>query len=338
MTPATLHLRRWLGALALVGLGLWQPAWSAAAAAAAAAPTPARPRIADAWFAHNALLAMLGASGQVVATVARPQSFVWLYRVAPDLHQAEPITGGTMNAEELLRLKTDLVFVTPADPSAEALRRAGLNVIPVSFTDVDSMLRCIDLTARAVGGPLALQRATDYRRYLEQALAEVKQSVAAIPAPRRPRVLHLASVNPLKVDGADTIVDQWITAAGGRNAADGLRGNLQTVSIEQVLAWNPDVIIIAGNGGTLDSSPSKALWDDVPAVRAGRVYRNPSGVFPWDRYGPELALQLRWAAQVLHPELKAGPTPLVQRTQAFYQRFFAYDLSAADAAAIIAAR
>ena len=302
---------------------------------AAGAPAP---RIADAWFAHNAILAMLGVSDQVVATVARPASFAWLYRVAPAFNKAEPIVGGTMNAEELLRLNTELVFVTPADPSAAALQRAGLKVIPVSFTDVDSMLRCIDLTARAVGGPLALRRAADYRTYLEQALADVRQAVAAVPAVRRPRVLHLASVNPLKVDGSDTIVDQWISAAGGRNAADGLRGNLQTVSVEQVLAWNPDVIIVAANGGSFAASPNRALWADLPAVRAGRVYRNPAGVFPWDRYGPELALQLRWALQVLHPELAPGATPLAQRTQAFYQRFFSYALSADDARGIIAGR
>ena len=151
-------------------------------------------------------------------------------------------------------------------------------------------------------------------------------------------VLHIASLGPLKVDGADTIVEQWIKAAGGRNAAIGLDGNLQTVSIEQVLAWHPDVVILAANAGNIDQSPDAALWNTLDAVREHRVDRNPAGVFPWDRYGPEVALQLRWAAQVLHPEqfshAQGGSLP--QQTQAFYKQFFHYTLSRDDAQRILA--
>ena len=299
----------------------------ALAQAAGAAPPQ---RIADAWFAHNAVLLMLGGADQLVATVARPQSFPWMYRVAPVFKRAVPIDGATMNVEELLRLKTDLVFVTPADPSAAAMGRAGLQVVPVTFTDFASMLDCVDLTARTLATPFAARRAQEYRAYLTQALADVPRAPA-----RRPRVLHVASLNPLKIDGDKTIVDEWIKAAGGRNAADGLHGNLQTVSIEQVLAWQPDVIILAANAGEIAASPQAALWASLPAVRRQRVYRNPGGVFPWDRYGPEVALQVRWAAGILQPTPHSAAT-LVAQTRLFYARFFSYPLSDAEAQRIIA--
>ena len=33
-----------------------------------------------------------------------------------------------------------------------------------------------------------------------------------------------------------------------------------------------------------------------------RIYANPTGTFPWDRYSAEEALQILWAAQLFHPE------------------------------------
>lgn len=297
----------------------------------------ARPkeRIADAWYAHNAVLMMLGAADRVVATVARPDALPWMFRVAPDLARAQHIDGATMNAETLLRAQADVVFATPADPAAAALRRAGLDVVPVGFTDFASMARCIDLTAATLGTPLARQRAQAYRAYLDAAIAEQDARVSRVPMAQRPRVLHVASVEPLRIDGTETIVDQWIRAAGGRNAAAGLKGNLQPVSIEQVVAWAPDVIVLAANAGQLETSRQAALWSSLDAVRRHRVYRNPAGVFPWDRYGPELALQLPWAAGIV----SGKPLPdadLVRRTRDFYTRFFAYDLSPADARRMLA--
>ncbi|WP_414449309.1 hypothetical protein AB4851_25525 [Burkholderia sp. 22PA0099] len=62
---------------------------------------------------------------------------------------------------------------------------------------------------------------------------------------------------------------------------------------------------------------------------------HPAGVFPWDRYGPEVALQVRWAAGVLHPEVFPAQQ-LIAQTQDFYRRFFGYALSAGDARRMLA--
>lgn len=327
MTRGSRFLHRWTSsALICAALGF---------CGMAAASAQSKTHIADAWYAHNAVLLMLGAANNVVATVARPNAFPWMYRVAPGLSKAEAVDGATMNGEELLRLDTDVVFTTTADPSIDALRRTGLDVVPVNFTDFDSMLACIDLTARTLDTPLAMQRAADYRRYLQQTLADTAKSLGDLSAQQPPRVLHVASIDPLKVDGADTIVDQWIHAAGGRNAADGLRGNLKPVSIEQVLAWQPDIVVLAANAGAIDSSPQRALWNTLDAVRKKHVYRNPAGVFPWDRYGPEVALQVRWAAHMFHPE-RAQHDDLTALTRQFYAAFFSYALSDSDARRMLA--
>ncbi|GAB7536991.1 ABC transporter substrate-binding protein [Burkholderia sp. 3C] len=307
----------------------------AGALAAPLAHAEPKQRIADLWYAHNAVVLMLGAADRVVATVARPQAFPWMMQVAPAMRRAQPVANGNPNAEDLLRARADVVFVSRGAPSIAAMQRLGLDVVPVGFDDFDSMLACVDQTAAALDTPLAAQRARDYRAYLGDTLAATRRALDALPDRTEPRVLHVASLAPLKVDGSDTIVDQWLRAAGARNAADGISGNLRPVSIEQVLAWHPDVVILGANAGSIAQSPQRSLWQTLDAVRDGRVYRNPAGVFPWDRYGPEVALQVRWVAGVLHP----GVFPeqrLIAQTQDFYRRFFGYELSAGDARRMLA--
>ncbi len=320
--PALIH-----AALGLVIAG-------ATALASISASAQPKQRIADLWYAHNAVVVMLGSADHVVASVARPRAFPWMMRVAPALARAEPVANGAPNAEDLLRANADVVFVSRGAPSIAAMRRLGLDVVPVGFSDFDSMLSCLDDTAAALDTPLAAQRAHDYRAYLDTTLAATRQALTAWPDRRVPRVLHVASLTPLKVDGSDTIVDQWLRAAGARNAADGLIGNLRPVSIEQVLAWRPDVVILGANAGSIDASPQRALWQTLGAVRDGHVLRNPAGVFPWDRYGPEVALQVRWAAGALHPGLfPAGQ--LADETRDFYRRFYGYALSADETQRIL---
>jgi iron complex transport system substrate-binding protein len=299
--------------------------------AAAMAETPSR--IADLWYAHNAVVLMLGAADRIVVTVDRPASVPWMYRVAPVLHHAQVVDAGSPNAETLLADRVDLAFVAQ-QPEADRLNALGLHTVQASFSDLSSLLVSLRRTADAIGTPIAHQRAQDYEAYLNGVTAKLDAKLKDLPDARRPRVLHIVSFTPLRVDGSDTIIDQWIGLAGGRNAATGLRGNMQPVSMEQIALWQPDVIIMGGNAG--DPS-AEGLWASIPAVRAGHVVRNPQGVFPWDRYGTEFALQIQWAAKLLHPDLFAD-TDMTAETIAFYRRFFSYDLSAAEAGLILTAQ
>lgn len=294
---------------------------------------PDHPRhIADAWFAHHALLMTLGAGDRIVATVNHAARQPWMFAVQPSLNQALTVDGTAFNVESLLAAKVDLVFASTGDRHALAYEQAGIPVVYMGFDDLPGLKRSLLTSAQALGSPQALARAQAYDRYLDQQVETITQRLRALPAQQRPRVLHIASLKPLKVDGAGTLIDDWIGLAGGRNAAAGLKGNLQVVNAEQILAWQPDVILLAADAGSLDQVP---LLRQVPAVVNGHVLRNPAGVFPWDRYGTEIALQLPWAAKALHPDLfqdvQMGPL-----TQAFYQRFFDYPLTAAQATRILA--
>lgn len=287
------------------------------------------PAIADLWFAHNAVTTMLGAADRIRVTVVSPAAQPWLFRIAPALAHARIVANGSANAETLLAAGVNVAF-TSGEPEAARLRRFGLDARAMSFTDVAGFDRSLRETASVIGTPLARARLAAYERYTGTVVERLRGTFAALPEARRPRVLHLVSWSPMKADGAGTMIDQWIRLAGGRNAAVGLTGNQQPVSIEQVAAWHPDIIIVGGMARSPDDRP----WAAEPALKGIRLVRNPVGVFPWDRYGPEFALQLQWAAALMHPGAMGHPD-LSAETQRFYRQFYGYNLSAGDAARIL---
>lgn len=299
-------------------------------------PQQAR-RIADGWYAHHSLLMTLGAGDRIVATVNHASDRPWMFKIQPSLRQALATHGRTFNSEALLAAKVDAVFVPAADADADACRRAGLPTLVMRFDDFPSMQRSLLTTAEVVGTPQARQRALAYNAYLDREIAAVQAKTAGLSEKQRPRVLHIQSLHPLKVDGRNTLIDTWIKLAGGRNAAAEIDGNMKETSPENVLFWQPDIIIIGAGAGKLADSDYATLFASLRAVRQHQVWQNPAGVFPWDRYGTEAALQIQWAAKLLHPQL-FPQLDMVKATQDFYQRFFDYALSAAQAQRILQAQ
>ena len=149
-------------------------------------------------------------------------------------------------------------------------------------------------------------------------------------------MLHIADgKNLLKVDGTNTIIDEWIRVAGGQNAVS-KAGNMLEINAEEIININPDVIII---GRAKAPEILKKLYEDqvyagTNAVKNKKVYVNPAGVFSWDRYGAEGALQILWAVKTLHPELFKD-VDIAAETKKFYKEFLHYDLSGKEVGYIL---
>jgi iron complex transport system substrate-binding protein len=273
---------------------------------------------------------MLGGGDKIVATVLTPESRPWLYKVNSAMYKAVTTFNPNPNIEELIKTKPDVAIVPVADKNVDEITGVGIPVIQLTYTDFNSLKSQIQLTGDILGD-VGKQKAQLYTDYLNSKLKMVTDVTSEIPQANRPKVLHLSSLSPNIIDGGDTIIDSWIQAAGGINAAAEVPGTFKEVSIEQILKWDPDVIILGtGNTGlgakNADLLKTDPQWQKIKAVKNGRVYVNPNGAFMWDRYGAEEALQIQWVAKTLNPD-KFANLDMNQVTKDFYKTFFNYNLT-----------
>lgn len=291
-------------------------------------------RIADAWRAHNEVLTMLGVGDKIVATCIPAKACPWLHLVNPQMNNAAVCFTTDVNMEELIKSNPDIVFVSVGTKYIDTIKQAGIPVVQLNFTDFDSLKACYQLTGDILGKDTA-KKATDYINYLDSKIKDLSDVTSKTPDTDKPTVLHLASVDPIQVDGNTTIIDNWIKLAGGINAAAEVKGNFQPVSIEQILAWNPDVIILMSSATAAAKIKTDETWQKVPAIKNGKLYYNPEGAFPWDRYSAEEALQIQWAAKTLYPDAFKN-LDIVKETISFYKKFMNYELTTEQANLIIA--
>ncbi|KJE21625.1 ABC-type Fe3+-hydroxamate transport system, periplasmic component [Frankia torreyi] len=298
-------------------------------------------RIAEQFPAHTVTDIMLGVGDKLVAIPQNVKTIPFLRKVYPGVNDLPELfrNGGKVNMEELLKLKPDVVSTISGGDTMTPFTQAGLPAVNMAFNTFPELAPSIQLAGKVYGGAAAA-KAKEFSDYVNAKLAMVQSRLAKLPATEKPSVVHIASYPPVVVDGGKSLIDGWINIAGGTDSASGVKGTHVTVSMEQLLQWNPDVLIIETPGGdqglaansaqsVVDNLAKSPGWADLKAVKAGRVYLNPQGLYPWDRFGPEEALQIQWTAKVLHPDLFTD-VDIRSETRNFYQKFFNYHTTEAD--------
>ena len=288
-------------------------------------------RVADPWHANNGMVLMMGAANKIVATTMQAKRQPWFRRLFPAIDRIPAAfdDSGDVNIETLISTRPDVVLLAYGGTLPKWMSVADTYCVPV-FMMPNTSLDDLKTTARMTGevlGPRESARAADWIRYFDDQIRRVTAATSKIPRSERPKVLHTATGTVLTIDGVKTVIDEWITVAGGRNAAD-VVSNARPVTMEQIAAWNPDVIIVgtAPNQASRQAIMSDPRWSQIKAVKTGRVYVNPTGVYLWDRHSAEAALQVLWAAKTLHPD-RFADLDIRKETKAFYARFFDHALT-----------
>lgn len=293
-------------------------------------------KYADSWFAHNEITIMLTGAEGLVATHCDKKSFPWMYKVCPNMEKATVTFGKDFNFDELAKLEPQVIFDSKEDLRDKA-KELGIPLVNCTFSTYETMQKSIELTGQVYGGK-AVDIAKKYNDELSSTVASVKEKTDKISDSDRPSVMHGNSVYTFVLDGKDTIIDTWINTAGGKNAvAESTKGNAQQkFSLEQIIDWNPDVII-TGKADEVDQILSDPAWASISAVKEKKVYVNPKGVFGWDRYGVEELLQIQWVSALLHPDVF---TDLDIRTKMkdFYKTYLNYELTENEIDLILAAK
>ncbi len=285
------------------------------------------------------MVLMLGGADKLVATSLQARKQPWLRRLYPRIAEVPAAfdTAGEVNVETLIGARPDVVLMAYGGSLPrwmDAIEAYHMPIVMMPNDSLDGLKTTVRMTGEVLGERES-RIAAEYIRYFDANLRRVTQVTSQLLQSERPKVLHTATPGILVVDGRDSVIDDWIRVAGGVNAAD-VVGLGRPVSMEQVAAWDPDVIIVgtAPNQQSRQAILDDPRWRQIKAVREGRVFANPSGAYLWDRHSAEAALQVLWAAKTLHPELFAD-LDVKAETRRFYSRFFHHELTGPELASIM---
>jgi len=181
--------------------------------------------------------------------------------------------AASVNAEEIIAAHPDLVLV--ADYTNQNVVRELMNAgIPVyEFTTFNSF-------ANIESHIITLGHIVDQPAKAEALVAHINAQLAALKATQPKKKLTVLYYSWGDVAGSQTTGNDVILAAGGINAAAKLTG-WPTVSAEEIVKMNPDVIVIPDDSGAKDAELKSFLanpaFKDLKAVKAHHVYTAPDG-------------------------------------------------------------
>jgi iron complex transport system substrate-binding protein len=215
---------------------------------------------------------------------------------------AVPLIGRGLSpsVEAIIALHPELVVVWASDKRGDLrgqLEQAGIPVFAFEVQDTADAWRVVRVMGEALGRQAAGGRLLDSIR----ASLHETQSMAAQRSRRR--VFYVVYNDPPMTAGPGTFIDQLLDIAGAENVFGDATSNWPTVSLEEVVQRDPDIVVLpvgemsAQVGERLRST---AGWRDLRAVKNGCIALVDADLV--NRPGANVAVAARRLEVLLHDE------------------------------------
>ncbi|NTU43670.1 MAG: ABC transporter substrate-binding protein, partial [Nitrospirales bacterium] len=237
--------------------------------------------------------------------------------VRPDIEKAIPSvgTGTDVNMEALMKLRPDVVITWTFRPElVRSMEARGLKVIAIYPESIRDLYEVTRLNGRLFGREKEADLAVSE---MERLFSLIREKTKKLPEARKKRILWIGT-KPTTVAGKTGITNELIGMIGGINPAGSISQRNADVSVEQIIAWNPDLIFIWGNARyTVKDILTNPQWRAVKAVKTAQVYKAPE----WSTWSPRLAPVALWMAEMTWPELFRD-IDLKRELDIFYHKVF----------------
>ena len=265
-------------------------------------------KIASSYYISTSLLLALGLKDKLVGIEAKANTRNIYKLAAPSIVSLPNMgTAKEFNTEACVAAAPDVVFLPmKLKKAADTLESLGIKAVVVNPEDATLLKECITLVGKIT----------------DTFLADNKAKLAGESTP----LVYLAgNSSVLSTAGSKMYQNTLLTNAGGKNAASELTDTYwANVSYEQLLAWNPDYIIIAADATySVDDVLNDANLADCNAVKNKKVVKLPGDIEAWDSPVPASFLGSIYIASVLHPE-KVTKDFYEECVTKFYESFYGF--------------
>ena len=278
-------------------------------------------KIASSYYISTSLLISLGLSDKLVGIEAKAGTRNIYKLSAPSIVNLPNMgTAKEFNTEACVAAAPDVVFLPlKLKNTADTLEGLGIKAVVVNPENQSLLKECITLAGKITN---TVGRADALNDSIDTFLANTK---AAVSGESTPLVYLAGNSSVLSTAGSKMYQDTLLTNAGGKNAASGLTDTYwSNVSYEQILAWNPDYIIIAADASySADDILNDANLAECNAVKNKKVVKLPNTIEAWDSPVPGSFLGSIYIASILHPE-KISNDYFESCVENFYKNFYGF--------------
>jgi iron complex transport system substrate-binding protein len=220
----------------------------------------------------------------------------------PEALEKEKVMGySTPNIEKIVALNPDLILAGYGNPIevVNTLDGLVLTVFGIKTTDLDDLLNDIKTVGEITDKELEAYALTSEMAVRIQAVTNQTEELE-----ERPRVFYIIWNDPLQTAGSGTFIHELIEKGGGVNICGNITG-YPIISIEEVIARNPEVIITSSWPGVYEWAMNEAALNATDARQNNRVFVCDDNLA--QRPGPRLVEGLEWFAYFIHPEIFEEP-------------------------------
>jgi iron complex transport system substrate-binding protein len=242
--------------------------------------------------------------------------------------------NGNINIEELILSNPELVIA--GDIDGDIVKRKTNFTVAYLQSGMNVGFNAIKTEVKFYANVFNKQdRANRFIEYLDKMIIMVTSRVKDIPMHQKKSVYNGYQKNHLVTIGGDSFLQEFIETAGCRNAAkevstlagkkEDLHQGLGLVSMEQVISWDPDIIVV--NMENADDIYQDSRWMKIKAVKNKVIYRQPTGLFILDRPTAESSyIYTLWIAMTAYPE-RFRDINIINEIKKFYKDLFDFQLS-----------
>lgn len=281
-------------------------------------------RLISSYYITTSLLMALGLEDRLVGIENDADKRPIYALSAPELLELPSVgTARELDMELCTALEPDLAILPmKLQSSVETLESLGITVLLVNPESQELLRGMITLVAEATNTRERGQALLDHIAEQETHLAEI------LSGTETPSVYLAGNSSMLKTAGDAMYQSDMIRMAGGVNAASEITDTYWAeISYEQLLAWDPEYIILASAATyTVEDVLADPNLADCAAVVSGNVYHLPDGAEAWDSPVPGSFLGAVWLANVLHPD-RVTSTDCTDMMDNYYETFYDFTYS-----------